>query len=128
MPYLSNQNYSSLLTKILTKTVEVKEIIIILSAVSMIIVVWALYLTKPSAQDHADAIGAKLDGKIMPLEKILSPSPEYIDGVVISFSTLNGHLLTAGFLGEVYVYAKFTFINRESSIHLISPNTEKITG
>lgn len=112
MPYLSNQNHPSFLTKVLTKTVQAKEIIIILSAVAMMIVVWALYLTKPSAQDHADAIGAKLDGKIMPLEKILSPAPEYIDGVVISFTTLNGHLLTAGLLGEVYVYPKFTFIKQ----------------
>lgn len=128
MPYLSNQNHPSFLTKVLTKTVQAKEIIIILSAVAMMIVVWALYLTKPSAQDHADAIGAKLDGKIMPLEKILSPAPEYIDGVVISFTTLNGHLLTAGAFGEVYVYAKFTFINQESSIQSISPKIETITG
>ena len=119
MPYLTNQNHPSFLTKVLTKTVEAKEIIIILSAVSMMILIWALYLTKPSAQEHANAIAAKLDGKIMPLETILSPSPEYIDGVVISFSTLNGYLLTIGVLGDVYVYANFTQYERHDRIIIL---------
>lgn len=128
MPYLSNQNHPSFLSKILRKTVEAKEIIIILSAVSIMILVWALYLIKPTPQEHANAIGAKLDGKIVPLKQVLSPSPEYIDGVVISFTTLNGYLLTIGVLGDVYVYAKFTLINQETSTHSISPNLRGIVG
>lgn len=128
MPYLSHHNDSSLLIKILTKTVGAKEIITAVLTAMSVILLWMMYLSNPSPQQHADAIGSKLDGKIMPLEKILTPSPEYIDAIFISFTVMHGYPLTIGLFGEVYVYAKFTVINQESSIKSISPRMKDTVG
>jgi hypothetical protein len=77
------------------------------------IVIVLMYLTKPSDQDHANALSKKLSGGYTTLAHVLTPSPVYTDLVFISCTTLAGHLLTIGALDHVYVHAKFQIIQNE---------------
>jgi len=78
-----------------------------------ILIIWALYLTNPTSQDHADAILAKQDGRKTTLARVLSPQPEFTDAVLISLTTLEGHILTIGVMGHVYVFVKFKLIKKD---------------
>ena len=93
---------------------ETKDIEIIIISILTIIVIILMCLTKPAAQDHANAISEKIDGRVTTLKNVLTPSLEYNDLVVISTTTLDGTLLTIGIFEHVFVYAKFRLIQSEN--------------
>lgn len=90
-----------------------KDIKIIIVSLLVMVVIVLMYLTKPSDQDHANALSKKLSGGYTTLAHVLSPSPVYTDLVFISCTTLAGHVLTIGVFDYVYVHARFRMIQNE---------------
>jgi hypothetical protein len=89
---------------------DTKDIKIIIVSLMVMVVIVLMYLTKPSDQDHANALSKKLSGGYTTLAHVLSPSPVYTDLFVISCTTLAGHVLTIGVFDHVYVHATFRMI------------------
>ncbi|MDD3595209.1 hypothetical protein [Sulfuricurvum sp.] len=94
---------------------DTKYIKIIIVSLMVMVVIVLMYLTKPSDQDHANALSEKLSGGgYTTLAHVLSPSPVYTDLVIISCTTLAGHLLTIGVFDYVYVHARFQMIQSKA--------------
>jgi hypothetical protein len=93
---------------------DTKDIKIIIVSLLVMVVIVLMYLTKPSDQDHADALSEKLSGGYNTLAHVLIPSPVYIDLVFISCTTLAGHVLTIGMFNHVYVHAKFQMVQSKA--------------
>jgi len=89
---------------------DTKDIKVIIVSLLVMLIIVLMYFTKPSDQDHANALSEKLSGGYVTLAHVLTPSPVYTDLVIISCTTLAGHVLTIGVFDYVYVHAKFQMI------------------
>lgn len=88
-------------------TKKLKEISFSLSPPHIVTIgllfVAALYLTKPTVQDHVNSVFNKLDSKQVDSLKEHNISLNFTNSIIVTKTTINGNLLSIGAMKYVYV-------------------------